>query len=95
MEEVYSFRGKTSCIQASINKEKTILGFVTKETNEIPPHTYRAFLYFTGKDYDEVYDLNLERRKQIMVQFLYSKYSVLSEIQNIKFLVFIHQEGNC
>lgn len=94
LNKIYSFREKTTCTQASINFEQTVLGFITKENNPHPPHTYRAFLYSVGKDYDDVLDLKVESTKQVMIQFLYSKQSVLTEIQNIKFLLFIHQEGN-
>lgn len=94
LKKIYSFRYKTTCIQASISSDETILVFVIKEnSNNDPEYKYKVFLYKTGDDFEELFDLNLMRPKQIMAQFLYPRQSILSENQPIKLLVLIHQEG--
>nr|CAH7767241.1 unnamed protein product [Callosobruchus chinensis] len=90
---IYSFQTKVNCIQASINSDKTLLAFVIKETDdETKESTYKAYLYKTGSSFEDTYDLKLERNRQMMVQFLHPKVSVLSENQPAKLLVLAHQE---
>lgn len=89
---VYSFNEKVNCIQASINSHKTILAFVVKESNGDQEYVYKPKLYRINDDFSNVCDLQLDRSKQIMVQFLYPKQSILLENQPVKFLIFIHQE---
>nr|CAI5821704.1 unnamed protein product [Callosobruchus analis] len=90
---IYSFHTKVNCIQASINSDKTLLAFVIKETDdETKESTYKAYLYKNGTSFDDTYDLKLERNRQMMVQFLHPKVSVLSENQPAKLLVLVHQE---
>ncbi|VEN54648.1 unnamed protein product, partial [Callosobruchus maculatus] len=90
---IYSFQTKVNCIQASINSDRTLLAFVIKETNdETKESAYQAYLYKTGTSFDDTYDLKLKRNRQIMVQFLHPKVSVLSENQPAKLLLLAHQE---
>ncbi|KAJ8978824.1 hypothetical protein NQ317_018915 [Molorchus minor] len=91
---LYSFDRKVNCVQASVNSSKTILAFVTKESKGEGSceYTYKPFLYEINDEFEKVFDLDIERGKQVMVQFLYPKQSVLSENQPVKLLVFIHQE---
>lgn len=90
---IYSFNEKVNCIQASVNSHKTILAFVVKESNGDQEYIYKAKLYRISDDFSNTHGLQLERSKQIMVQFLYPKQSILLENQPIKFLIFIHQES--
>ncbi|KAJ8923935.1 hypothetical protein NQ315_006711 [Exocentrus adspersus] len=92
LTRIYSFDRKVNCIQASVSSCRTILAFVVKTSAEDNTYTYNASLYKINDDAKNLYDLQLERSKQVMVQFLYPKQSILSENQPIKFLVFIHQE---
>lgn len=88
---IYSFSKTSNCVQASIDSKHNYLACVTKYLDDsIKSFTYKAFLIYlkTG----EICDLKLERSKQIFIQFLYQKHSVLSESSVLKFLILIHQE---
>jgi hypothetical protein len=91
---IHSFGSTVNCIQASIDSSKTFLIYVVKEVD--PENntifTYRPYLLRLDKEKNEICDLDLERSKQVLVQFLYQKHSVLSESSNVKFLILIHQE---
>ncbi|CAH0561891.1 unnamed protein product [Brassicogethes aeneus] len=92
---LYTFEKQVNCIQASINGNRTYLSLVIKEIttdeNTEQNFIYKPFIYKINSN-EELYDLKLERSKQVMVQFLYHKQSVLSENQPVKFLILIHQE---
>lgn len=96
LEIIYSFDRTLNIIQASINLNKNLLGYVTKECvktdSEQDQFVYKPFLIKLDPENPTICDLNLPRSKQIMLQFLYNKQSVLSEKQPDRFLVFIHQE---
>ncbi|CAH2000725.1 unnamed protein product [Acanthoscelides obtectus] len=93
LSPVYSFPKKVNCTQASTNSDKTLLAFVIKETDEeTKESTYKPYLYKIGTHFDDAYDWKLERNRQIMVQFLYPRVSVLSENQPAKLLVLVHHE---
>lgn len=96
LETIYSFDKPVNIIQASINLSKNLLGYVTKEStktdSEQDQFVYKPFLLKFSVENPVICDLNLSRSKQIMVQFLYNKQSVLSDKQPDKFLIFIHQE---
>lgn len=86
-------------IQASVNINRDILGYVIKEAieteseddDEETQFVYRPFLVNNNKNV--VCDLQLPRSKQIMLQFLYHKQSALSnKQQSDKLLVLIHKE---
>ncbi|XP_064215445.1 protein pigeon isoform X2 [Tribolium castaneum] len=90
---IHTFETVVNCIQASIDSSKTYLAYVIKriDPNDSKIFTYNPYLLKIGTK-NEICDLDLERSKQILVQFLYQKYSVLSENSPVKFLILIHQE---
>ncbi|KAG5891684.1 hypothetical protein JTB14_020101 [Gonioctena quinquepunctata] len=94
---IYSFDKKVECTQASVNRSRNLLGFVLKNTDAngdcSGESTYQAYLYKIGDTFDKVLELQEERKKQVMVQFLYPKLSVLSGHPPVKFLLLVHQEG--
>ncbi|RZC36003.1 pigeon, partial [Asbolus verrucosus] len=78
---IHSFDTVVNCIQASVDSSKTFLTFVTKD---IDPEnskifTYKPYLLKFDQEEHEICDLELERSKQVLVQFLYQKHSVLAE----------------
>ncbi|KAF5284324.1 hypothetical protein FQA39_LY04617 [Lamprigera yunnana] len=96
LESLYTFAEPTAVIQASINVNKTILGFVTKHY-EIPEnptsYVYKSFVVkLDDPTKPFLQNLNIEKPKQIMIQFLYRKQSILTEKQADKFLLLIHEE---
>ncbi|KAF5296648.1 hypothetical protein FQR65_LT10188 [Abscondita terminalis] len=97
LEDLYTFEKPTTVIQASINSDKTIIGFVIKEyedPNVITSYTYKPFVAIIKNIVSKpvVIDLEIKKPKQIMIQFLYRKQSILNEKHNDKFLVLIHEE---
>lgn len=90
---VHTFDTVVNCIQASIDSSKTFLAYVIKKVdpNDTKIFTYNPYLLKLGTK-NEICDLDLERSKQIFVQFLYQKHSVLSGNSTVKFLILIHQE---
>nr|XP_023019414.1 protein pigeon [Leptinotarsa decemlineata] len=91
---IFSFDKKVECTQASVNSARTFLGFVLKTSDATGGEAiYNAYLYRIGNSFDDVVELQNERRKQVVIQFLYPKQSVLSGQQAVKFLLMIHQEG--
>ncbi|KAK4875134.1 hypothetical protein RN001_011556 [Aquatica leii] len=96
LDTVYTFQKPTTVIQASINANKTVLGYVIKEYEDpavVTSYTYKPVIV-NIEDIDKpiVYDLNIVKPKQIMIQFLYRKQSLLNENHSDKFLVLIHEE---
>lgn len=90
LDIVYKFDKQENCVQASINLDRTYLAFILKNINE-EEIIYKPFIY--KLDIKQLYDLKLERSKQVFIQFLYQKQSILSENHTVKFLVLIHQES--
>ncbi|XP_044257578.1 protein pigeon isoform X2 [Tribolium madens] len=90
---IHTFECVVNCIQASIDSSKTFLAYVIKkiDPNDTKIFTYNPYLLKIGTK-NKICDLDLERSKQILVQFLYQKHSVLSENSPVKFLILIHQE---
>lgn len=89
---IHTFAQPTNVIQASINSNRNIFGYVIKEVVEGEPEQfiYRPFLV---NEKNESCDLELPRSKQIMLQFLYHKQSPLANKQQPqKLLVLIHKE---
>lgn len=90
---LHTFDTVINCIQASIDTNRTYLAYVIKETdpenNKV--FSYKPYLLKIGPE-STLCDLELERSRQILVQFLYQKHSVLSESCSVKFLILIHQE---
>lgn len=75
--------------------DRNIFGYVTKEpvdTENEQQFVYKPFLVKIDGEPSSVCNLELARTKQIMVQFLYHKQSILSDKQPDKLLVLIHQE---
>lgn len=89
LDIVHTFSNITNCIQATIDDSKTFLGFIIKNI-EYGTITYKPYILHI--DTKLIVDLEIERPKQIMIQFLYQKTSLLSENKTIKFLIMIHQE---
>uniref|UniRef100_A0A1Y1MZ75 Gamma-secretase-activating protein C-terminal domain-containing protein n=2 Tax=Photinus pyralis TaxID=7054 RepID=A0A1Y1MZ75_PHOPY len=93
LQDIYKFEQPTTVIQASLNSNKSVLGFVTKEYKDTDDHTSYTYQPFILKlDEGNLIDLQLKRTKQIMIQFLYRKQSVLNEKKIDKFLIMIHEE---
>ncbi|KAK5644560.1 hypothetical protein RI129_005860 [Pyrocoelia pectoralis] len=91
LEDIYKFERPTTVIQASLNSNKTVLGFVTKEHDDDNSSlTYQPFI--VKLDEGNTIDLKLKKSKQIMIQFLYRKQSILTEKKLDKFLIMIHEE---
>ncbi|KAF2885779.1 hypothetical protein ILUMI_20414 [Ignelater luminosus] len=97
LEVIYSFHTPVPVIQASISSNRTVFGFVTKEelNNEDQENSfiYKPFVVqLNHKKEPKLCDLKIERSKQIMLQFLYKKRSILTEKQPDKLLILVHQE---
>ncbi|KAK9736850.1 gamma-Secretase-activating protein C-term [Popillia japonica] len=90
LERIFTFNKPLNVVQASINAGRTILAYVLKHKNDKDVFTYRPYLVRL-EDYS-VCDLNIERSKQIMLQFLLSKHSILNENQTERLLLLIHEE---
>ncbi|KAK9890377.1 hypothetical protein WA026_010470 [Henosepilachna vigintioctopunctata] len=90
LEILHIFPDITNCIQASVDQTKTYVSFVVKKC-ENGLFIYKPFIININNP-ENVIDLEIERSKQIMVQFLYKKVSVLSESVTTKFLILIHKE---
>ncbi|XP_044764823.1 protein pigeon [Coccinella septempunctata] len=89
LDVVHTFSQITNCIQASIDDTKTYLTFVVKNIED-DIFTYKPYIIHLHRNI--IVDLNMERSKQIMIQFLYQKTSLLSEKTTTKFLILVHQE---
>ncbi|CAH1117279.1 unnamed protein product [Phaedon cochleariae] len=88
---IYTFDKKVDCIQASVNNARTLLAYVLKESRD--EGVYKVYLYQIDEPFERAMEIGRESSRQIMVQFLYPKVSVLSGNVPIKFLVLVHQEG--
>ncbi|XP_071632511.1 protein pigeon [Temnothorax longispinosus] len=90
-------------VQATVNQSHTLMGYVTKQKNCLetsnPPENrcseheshgefYRVFIVELTTDDTKVHDLEIERSKQVRIQFLYRE----KELGVDKFLVLIHHE---
>lgn len=74
-----------------INKlyfKNLLLGYVTKESFEDCMEYYRVFIIHLDYPNFEPVDLNVNIRRQTMIQFLYRK---RKQPDNDRFLVFIHE----
>ncbi|XP_022909913.1 protein pigeon isoform X2 [Onthophagus taurus] len=92
-KKIFSLPKIENVIQATINTDHTLLGYVIKTTKEDDEVVYRPFLVKIGENCEEPScDLKIERTKQVMIQFLYYKRSILNENPTEKLLVFIHEE---
>lgn len=93
LETFYSFDCVVNIIQASINSGHDLLGFVKKEkVGDADRHEYSAFLVECSTGKQNLIDLNIRRREQVMIQFLYHKQSKLKENEKERFLLFVHEE---
>ncbi|GLV45117.1 pigeon [Carabus blaptoides fortunei] len=100
LKTLYVFETVQNVIQASVNSSLSLLGFVTKKSNTDENNLsdneeniliYRV--YIINLEYNNVYDFQIDSSKQIMIQFLYRKQSVLVDKRPIeKLLLLIHQE---
>ncbi|KAI4468789.1 gamma-secretase-activating protein [Holotrichia oblita] len=90
LERIFTFNKPLNVVQASINASRTILAYVLKHKNDKDIFIYRPYLVRL-EDYS-VCDLNIERSKQIMLQFLLCKHSILNENQTERLLLLIHEE---
>lgn len=83
-------------MQASVNSARTLLGFVTKNLDNDENSADELWVYnvymLCLKD-KTIFDFKFERSKQIIIQFLYKKQSVLADKNpSEKFLLLIHHE---
>lgn len=97
-EIIYKFETIQNVIQASVNSSKTLLGYVVKyvpNDAERENWSYNAFIADLKSDYVYNFKINNDQQKQrqVMIQFLYKKHSLLNDTSGIeKVLVFVHQE---
>lgn len=93
-------------VQATVNQNQTLIGYVTKEKNcsetagspkkhcssndnvACEAEFYRAFIVELTND-NKVHNLDIEKSKQVRVQFLYREKEQFSVD---KFLILIHHE---
>lgn len=89
LKTLYIFNDQLNVIQSSVNENRSLLGYIIKEEFN---HSFVYKPYVIKLESYEVCALNIERSKQIMIQFLYKKQSVLNEKQKETFLLLIHEE---
>ncbi|XP_012217825.1 protein pigeon [Linepithema humile] len=104
LQILHRFPEVLNIVQATVNQSHTLMGYVTKEkshleTTDSPEHQcsdhnatnefYRAFLVELTIDDTKVHNLEMERSKQVRIQFLYREKEQLGVD---KFLVLIHHE---
>lgn len=94
LKMLHTFEEPTNVVQASINFDRTIMGFVTKNPDEDNEgcFVYTPTLLKLTDSENVLCPMHIERSKQIMIQFLHKKHSVLNEKQTDKFLLLIHEE---
>lgn len=99
---VYKFDDVQNVVQASINATRTLLTYVLKVANRVESEQedeevlfYRPFVVELkqAEKPEPTRLLELDRRKQVMVQFLWKKLGPLDKIHQDKLLVLIHEEG--
>ncbi|GJQ76606.1 hypothetical protein Trydic_g15469 [Trypoxylus dichotomus] len=90
LHRMFTFNKALNVVQASVNINRTILAYVLKQKNDKDIFTYKPFL--VRLEDNSVCDLNIERSKQIMLQFLLSKHSILTENPTERLLLLIHEE---
>lgn len=97
LTKIFSFDKVANIIQASISSDGKLLSFVTKTQKKTKEDQeffiYKPFVAKLNGEEQIITDLKIERKLQIMVQFLYKKQSVLSDKQPEKLLVMIHEES--
>lgn len=89
---------RENIIQASVNQSKTLLIYVIKTvTFNKDEFTYRPLIVEIKSEQQESpkpYELlQMERSKQVMVQFLWRKQTTFEKYYQDKFLLFIHEES--
>lgn len=90
LTRVFTFNKPLNVVQASISTDGRILAYVLKQKNDKDIFTYKPFL--VRLEDNSVCDLNIERSKQIMLQFLQAKYSILNGNPTERLLLLIHEE---
>lgn len=99
---VYKFDDVQNVVQASINATRTLLTYVLKVANRVESEQedeevlfYRPFVVELkqAEKPEPTRLLELDRRKQVMVQFLWKKLGPLDKIHQDKLLVLIHEEA--
>lgn len=95
IDVLFTFDKELTIIQASVNYNRTILGYIVKNSNsndEANKSIYNA--YMVNLKNNNLYDFKNNTSKQVMIQFLYHKHSVFDDKnQNEKFLLFVHRES--
>jgi len=100
---LHRFSEVLNIVQVTVNQNHTLMGYVTKQKNclgiDLPEDRcsehesygefYRVFIVELTTDDTKVHDLEIERSKQIRIQFLYREKEQLGVD---KFLVLIHHE---
>lgn len=100
---VHRFKTTLNIVQATINQSKTVLGYICKQTSAIDSENdsacatspeniqqiYKAFFIELRGEESHIHDLNIERSKQLRIQFLYKAKDVGNKD---RFLLLAHQE---
>lgn len=101
---LHTFECKQNVIQASMNSSKTLLVYVIKDEittdnseteNDMKKYVYKPFLVVINNSSDKstIHLLEMERSKQIMMQFLWRKQSTFEKSYQDKFLLMLHEEN--
>ncbi|GAB1868054.1 Protein pigeon [Camponotus japonicus] len=110
LQVLYRFSEVLNVVQATINQNHNLLGYVTKQkenhletadasenrcsdnvnaTDELCRELYRVFIIELTTDDAKMHNLEIERSKQVRIQFLYRE---KEQLDVDKFLVLIHHE---
>ncbi|XP_037037628.1 protein pigeon isoform X1 [Bradysia coprophila] len=100
---LHTFPSRENVIQASINRSRTLLVFVIKDAgtqkdeeslSEEFVHWYKPYIVMVNNDREKPPHmlLQMERTKQVMVQFLWRKQTTFEKNYQDKFLLLIHEE---
>lgn len=101
---MHKFDKRENIIQASVNSSKTLLLYVLKDeiatdnvevdSDTAVKYLYKPFLTVINNDEKHtIHLLELERNKQIMLQFLWRKQSTFEKSYQDKFLLMMHTEN--
>lgn len=105
LQILHRFSEVLNIVQATVNQSHTLMGYVTKQENHLErsnpsenhcsdqEHShgefYKVFIVELTTDDTKVHNLEIERSKQVRIQFLYKE---KEQLNADKFLVLIHHE---